>query len=94
MIYQKRRTTQSAPGGFFSFQSIHKQTVYGYGYGDYIRLRDEYGNVWRGMAEREYDDTVRYRFRDEKGRAITGVSDSYGVLLRDDRGTTWRGFID
>jgi hypothetical protein len=93
MIYRRRRATSEAPGGFFQFQNAHKQTVYGFGHGDYIRLRDEYGNMWRGTAERE-DESVRYRFRDDRGRAITGVSDSYGVLLRDERGNTWRGFVD
>lgn len=67
--------------------------LYGFGHGDHIRLRDEHGNVWRGSAERT-DDAVRYTFRDPNGRTITGVSDSFGIILRDGKGKTWRGFID
>jgi len=96
MIYRKRSLHSTSPGGFFRFQNDKKSSVYGFGYGDYIRLRDEFGNVWRGTAEFEGSDhgTVRYRFRDEKGRVITGISDSYGVILRDEKGNTWRGFVD
>ncbi len=94
MIYRKKSTHSSAPGGFHRFQNESKQTVHGFGYGDYIRLRDEYGNTWRGCAERDNENTVRYRFRDEKGRSISGISDSYGIILRDEKGKTWRGFVD
>lgn len=65
----------------------------GFGDGDYVRLRDEFGNVWRGQAEVQDDDSVRYRFRDEKGRTISGASDRYGITLRDERGVTWRGYV-
>lgn len=95
MIYRRSRTRGRIPGGFFRFEQEHsKARVYGFGYGDYIRLRDEYGNMWRGSAERMADDSVLYRFRDSQGRTITGVSDSFGMILRDDKGKTWRGFID
>ena len=76
------------------FRSSDQATVHGYGEGDYIRLRDEYGNVWMGSATRDDNNIVRYRFRDHQGNSITGVSDSYGVVLRDDKGSTWRGFVD
>jgi hypothetical protein len=94
MIYKRRQTFQKAPGGFFRFQNVHKHSVYGFGEGDYIRLRDEFGNVWRGVAERDADNSIRYRFRDQQGRCISGLSDSYGVVLRDEKGNTWRGFVD
>ena len=66
----------------------------GFGYGDFIRLRDEFGNIWRGSAEEGPDESVRYRFRDALGRTVTGVSDSFGLVLRDERGKTWRGFVE
>jgi hypothetical protein len=94
MIYRRRQVRSSIPGGFHRFQNINRTVVYGYGEGDYIRLRDEYGNVWRGMAVREDDHTIRYRFRDQNGCTITGICDSFGVILRDERGRTWRGFVD
>ena len=94
MIYRKRSVHTSSPGGFFRFQNSRKHSVYGFGHGDFIRLRDEFGNTWRGTAERDTDNTVRYRFRDEKGQSVTGISDTYGVILRDEKGNTWRGFMD
>jgi hypothetical protein len=94
MIHRRRGVHSTTPGGFFRFQNANKSVVYGFGEGDYIRLRDEFGNVWRGVAERDADNVIRYRFRDEKGKSITGISDSYGVILRDERGKTWRGFVD
>lgn len=66
----------------------------GYGEGDHISLRDEFGRIWRGRAEAMADNTIRFTFSDEEGRHITGLSDSYGVILRDQKGKTWRGFID
>lgn len=95
MIYKSRSRHSRAPGGYLRFRSSDLSTIHGYGEGDYIRLRDEYGNVWIGSATRDEDsELVRYRFRDPSGRSISGISDSYGVLLRDERGHTWRGFVD
>ena len=94
MVYRRRQLRTPLPGGFHRFQNAHRTVVYGYGEGDYIRLKDEYGNMWRGMAVREDDQTIRYRFRDQNGSTITGICDSYGVILRDERGRTWRGFVD
>ena len=93
MIYRRRRKS-GVPGGFFRFEGIGRKSVFGFGDGDFIRLRDEYGNVWRGMAEKQGDDTVRFRFRDSNGKTISGVADGYGILLRDEDGNTWRGFVD
>jgi hypothetical protein len=66
----------------------------GYGEGEFVRLRDEYGNVWSGMADPQGDNIVRYRFRDSAGKSITGISDSFGIVLRDEKGNTWRGFVE
>jgi hypothetical protein len=93
MIYRKNQTRTPSPGGFHRFHNDKNQSVSGFGEGDYIRLKDEFGTVWRGSAEREADNLVRYRFRDEKGHSISGISDTFGVVLRDDRGNTWRGFV-
>jgi hypothetical protein len=93
MIHRRRRSRLSMPSGFFRFES-KTQTVSGYGDGDFVRLRDEFGNEWRGQAERQADDTIRFRFRDAEGNVICGISDAYGVVLRDEHGNTWRGFID
>jgi len=93
MIYRRRRARLNMPSGFFRFEG-KRQVVSGYGDGDFVRLRDEFGNEWRGQAERQSDDTIRFRFRDSEGNVITGISDHYGVVLRDEHGNTWRGIID
>lgn len=95
-VYGRKRRKTSVQGGFYRFESMKtKCSMQGTGFGEFIRLRDEFGNVWRGMAELQDDDTIRYRFRDANGRTISGISDStYGVLLRDDKGNVWRGFVD
>jgi hypothetical protein len=94
MILRRRKLT-SLPGGFFHLEEEKTRTrVSGYGHGDHIKLKDEYGNVWQGTAERIADNSVIYRFRDGKGRSLSGVSDSMAVTLRDEKGKTWKGFVD
>src|SRR5271156_3702482 len=94
-IFQRKRVHSKIPGGFFNFEDESSSArLYGFGYGEHLRLRDEYGNIWRGTAEKVSDECVRYTFRDANGNTITGVSDSWGIVLRDGRGKTWRGFID
>ena len=94
MIFKKKRQYSSMAGGFFSFEEEGTKTrLHGFGYGEHIRLHDDYGNVWHGSAEKGTDAAVHYLFRDAMGRALTGVADGAGVTLRDSKGKTWRGFI-
>jgi len=94
MIYRRRRLRSRVPGGFYRFENRLQRSVSGFGDGDFIRLRDEFGNVWRGQAESQGDHTVRYRFRDSEGNVISGISDHFGILLRDEHGNIWRGYVD
>lgn len=95
MIYRKRRGRAASSSGFYRFENTKSRSaMFGYGDGDFVRLRDEYGTIWSGIAEPQGDSVVRFRFRDDKGRSITGISDTYGIVLRDDKGNTWRGFIE
>jgi len=95
MIYTKQRTRSRVPGGFFYLEDEKTKTrVSGSGQGDYLKLKDEYGNVWYGSAVRNPDNSVVYSFRDTKGRTLTGVSDNVSVTLRDEKGNTWKGFVD
>ncbi len=94
MIYRRRRSKTAVPGGFYRFTDSLNRVITGPGDGEFIHLRDEFGQSWRGMAERMADDTIRYRFRDDNGNFISGVSDGYGVILRDQKGKTWRGVVD
>jgi hypothetical protein len=95
MIYAKPRKRSRIPGGFFHLEEEKSKTrVFGFGHGDNIKLKDEYGNIWRGSATRNPDNSVVYRFRDDQGRSLSGVSHDAVVTLRDERGKTWKGFVD
>ena len=95
MPLHKRGGRTTTAGGFFNLESTDRRSrVFGFGEGDYIHLRDEFGRVWRGQAEALSDNTIRFSFTDEDGKRISGLSDTHGIILRDERGRTWRGFID
>jgi hypothetical protein len=95
VIYSNHRRKTHVPGGFFHLEEEKTKTrVFGYGHGDSIRLKDEYGKVWQGCATRNSDNSVAYRFRDPDGNSLTGVSSDAVVTLRDERGRIWKGFVD
>jgi hypothetical protein len=95
MIYSKQKKRQRIPGGFFHLEEEKTRTrVFGFGHGDQIKLKDEYGNIWMGSATRNPDNSVVYRFRDGRGHSLSGVSNDAVVTLRDERGNTWKGFVD
>lgn len=93
MIY-RRRHRSILPCGYYRFENQFRRTVSGFGEGDFIRLRDEFGKIWHGQAHTMDDRSLRLIFRDPHGARISGISDGYGVILRDEHGATWRGFID
>lgn len=94
MIYRSKRKRSQWTGGYFHLEEEGSKTrVEGYGHGDHIKLKDEYGNVWHGSAVRNQDNMIVYQFRDGKGRTLTGISDNLVVTLRDEKGHTWKGFI-
>ena len=94
MIFTRKREKNKQPGGYFHLQDEKTKTrVSGYGQGDHIKLKDEYGNLWFGSAMRNPDGSIVYRFRDEHGKSLTGVSHGEAVTLRDEHGSTWKGFI-
>ena len=71
MIFSKQRKRPRAPGGFFHLEEEKTKTrVFGHGQGDYIKLKDEYGNVWHGTAERNADNSVVYRFRTRDRKSV------------------------
>lgn len=94
MIFTKQRRLSGLPGGYFHLEEEKtKVRVAGYGYGDNIRLKDEYGNVWIGSAVRNPDDSIVYRFRNHRGKTLSGVAEGEAVTLRDEVGSTWKGFV-
>ncbi len=83
MIYRNQRKRTLVPGGFFHLEEEKTKTrVFGYGHGDHIKLKDEYGNIWRGSAVRNDDNSIVYRFSNTKGQSLSGVSDNLLVTLR------------
>jgi hypothetical protein len=94
MIYRRQRRGSTVPSGFYRFESQDRKSVYGFGDGQFVHLRDDRGNTWCGQAEPQGDHTVRYLFRDSYGNSISGISDHFGILLRDEFGNTWRGYLD
>ena len=94
MIYDHQYTRNRQVGGFFHLQDEKTKTrVSGFGQGDHIRLKDEYGNAWFGSAERNQDGSIVFRFRAENGKSLIGISQGEIVTLRDERGGTWKGFV-
>jgi hypothetical protein len=90
----RRRPRQRQISGYHRFEDAERRTLSGHADGDFVRLRDQQGNEWVGIAEASPDGLVRYRLRDPHGKFAVGISDGYGISLRDDYGRTWRGFID
>jgi hypothetical protein len=94
LIYSKQQKRARLPGGFFHLEEEKSRTrAYGYGHGDHIKLKDEYGTEWRGSAVRNPDNSVTYRFRTARGVYLSGVANDEIVVLRDDRGNSWKGIV-
>ena len=94
-IFARTSKRASTPGGYFYLEEEKSRTrVQGYGHGDHIKLADEYGSIWHGSATRNPDSSVVYRFRDGRGKTLSGVSYGTTITLRDERGLTWKGFVD
>lgn len=95
MVYRRNQRLSSVPSGYYRFENVHGGgTLFGFGTGEFVRLRDEYGVEWNGTAEPQGDNITRYRFCSQHGKIISGVSDGSGIMLRDERGNAWRGFIE
>jgi hypothetical protein len=95
MLYHREGKGSSVRDGFYRLQKTRgKGTLSGFGIGGVVRLRDQQGMEWTGTAELLPGGTTRYRFHDGQGKRISGISDSCGILLRDDEGNAWRGFVD
>jgi hypothetical protein len=61
-IFQRENRYARIAGGYFHLEEEKTKTrAQGYGHGDYIKLTDEYGNIWRGSATRNPDNSVTYR---------------------------------
>ena len=95
MFYHRPGKNSSVRDGYYRFQKTRGQGILsGFGIAGLLRLRDNEGAEWTGTAELLEDGTTRYRFHNGQGERICGISDNEGILLRDDAGNAWRGFVD
>jgi hypothetical protein len=66
----------------------------GSGFDEFVRVKDDTGNVWTGIIEQTEQDVARYYLSDLNGRRITGLVSNKSMVFRDDQGRTWRGFME
>ena len=96
MVYRKKKyRSGSASYGYFQLEEEREHgKVFGFGSGNFIKLNDEFGNSWVGSCEPGEDNLIYYRFRGSNGGTLTGVSDNNGIILRDQRGRTFKGYVE
>ena len=96
MIFRsKRHNRGGASYGYFQLEEERQHTkAFGFGSGSFIKLTDELGNTWVGTCEPGEDNIVYYRFRTSEGNTMTGLSQNTGIMLRDQRGRTWKGIVE
>jgi hypothetical protein len=95
MIYHRSRKRSTASNGCYRFENVRGQgKLTGFGIEGIVRLRDEYGVEWAGTAELQDGGITSYRLRSPQGATMSGISDGHAILLRDERGNAWRGFVD
>jgi hypothetical protein len=95
MIYQKTTKRTSAKHDYIQLQAERsKGWLRGSGDDNFVRLKDELGNVWSGTAERGADNIVYYHLRDASGRYMSGVATNFTRMLRDGKNRTWKGIVE
>lgn len=95
MMFQRRRASRSRGRTDFRLEEERSRVrATGFGMDGYIRVKDETGNVWSGLAEDEPGDVVRFHLTDSHGRRVTGIASGATMLFRDDLGRTWKGFVE
>lgn len=97
MIYQRKRVYSSSPGTFYRLQREGSgKSLFGFSHGTgFVQLSDKEGTEWRGQSTpNDMEGGHSYRFQNDKGDTLTGISDGQTLMLRDARGRTWKGIID
>jgi len=101
MLYGRKQGSTAEPSAYYLFPRVRavstragRGCLVWVGAGEFVRLRDECREEWNGTAEPQGDNVIRYRFCNQHGRTISGMSDSCGILLCDERGNAWRGIIE
>lgn len=87
--YGRRRRTD-----FYLEEERSHLKAAGYGFDEFVRVKDDTGSVWTGVIEHAEQDMARYYLSDENGRRITGLVTNKSMVFRDDQGRTWRGFVE
>lgn len=93
-MYTRRQSRNRSVNGTYRLEGPGRSYMNGYADGDFVRLRDNNGMEWTGVAEREADGSIRFRLRNSNGDHASGISDGIGVTLRDEQGRNWRGVIE
>jgi hypothetical protein len=97
MIYERKRVYSSSPGTFYRLQREGSgKSLFGFSHGTgFVQLSDKEGTEWRGQSTpNDMQGGHSYRFQNDKGETLTGISDGQTLMLRDARGRTWKGIID
>jgi hypothetical protein len=94
MMNRIRQNRREARLGYrvYRFENDKREIMSGAGDGDFIRLRDAQGTEWQGSADPQ-GDYIRLSFRNGRGQYATGIANSMGVMLKDNQGNIWRGFL-
>jgi len=95
MIYTKQRKRSRLPGGFFHLEEekTKRASPVSARRSHQAQRRVRQRLAWVGRAQIR-TIPLFYRFRDGKGRRLSGVSDNVVVTLRDEKGNTWKGVVD
>jgi hypothetical protein len=94
MLYQRKARLRSGGHSLIHLEEEHtKMRVSGYGSGEFVCLKDEYGNTWAGTAYKGEDERTYYHLTDPSGKRMTGVSNEVAVTFRDDLGRNFKGLL-
>jgi hypothetical protein len=97
MLLQRRRIWSKSPGNTYRLQNESSgKSLFGFCHeGSLVKLGDEEkGSNWSGNAVEDGSGGYLYRFTDQRGQTMTGMSDGSTILMRDSSGRTWKGFVD
>lgn len=93
MIFRRRFRRGLRRGtDFYLEEEQTRRRAVGFGLDDYIRIKDERGNIWTGMIEPGVDSQTRYYLTDGGGNRLSGITNGSSLIFRDGSGRTWKGY--
>ncbi len=92
MLYQRKTRLKSyGQGSIHLEEESSKLRVSGYGNGDFVSLKDEFGTTWAGFSYRGEDNRTYYHVTNPDGKRMTGVANDSSISFRDDSGRLFKG---